>query len=83
MATAVAASVTGNGPSGEPFRPIREKPPRPGLTWTSSLTGNTSSTRTVIMLADLRASLRAVTAYMLALFAVAALPGYLLAAVGN
>jgi hypothetical protein len=44
---------------------------------------NTSSTRTVIMLADLRASLQAVTAYMLALFAVAALPGYLLATVGN
>jgi hypothetical protein len=36
-----------------------------------------------MMLADLRASLRAVTAFMLALFAVAALPGYLLAAVGN
>jgi hypothetical protein len=35
------------------------------------------------MLADLLASLQAVTAYMLALFTVAALPGYLLAAVGN
>ena len=42
--------------------------------------GNTSSTWTVITLADLRASLRAVTAYTLAVFAVAALPGYLLAA---
>jgi PHS family inorganic phosphate transporter-like MFS transporter len=42
--------------------------------------GNTISTRTVITLADPHASLRTATAYTLAIFVVAALPGYVLAA---